>query len=264
MPRPTCPRNVGFLPGVTFFKPAGVRIGDLKEVVLGNDELEAVRLKNLVGLSQDEAAERMNVSQPTFHRLLSSAYTKMTDAIVNGKALRIEGGNISVPEASFPVCGKGQLCAGEGRVRKGQGSTGKGQPETEKTKIAITSIDGTMEGMVDERFGRARKVILYDPASDGVEVTENSRQMNMARGAGFQAAKNVIDLGAKAVISGHLGPNAFRLLREAGVEVYRAEEMTATDALKRYREGRLGRLSEADVPEHWREQQKKDEKREAK
>ncbi len=116
MPRPRCPRNVGFLPGVTYFKPAGVKTAELKEVVLGHDEIEAIRLKNLKGLSQEEAAKQMSVSQPTLHRLLSSAYEKMTDAIVNGKALRIEGGNVTLPETSFPTCGKGRLC-GRGRGR---------------------------------------------------------------------------------------------------------------------------------------------------
>jgi predicted DNA-binding protein (UPF0251 family) len=71
--RPTFPRNVGFLPGVTYFKPAGVRMVELEEVVLGHDEIEAMRLKHLWGLSQEEAGGQMNVSQPPLHRLLSSA-----------------------------------------------------------------------------------------------------------------------------------------------------------------------------------------------
>ena len=70
-------------------------MGILEEVILGHDEVEAIRLKNLVGLSQEEAASQMGVSQPTFHRLLLSAHQKLTDAVVNGKALRIEGGNVT-------------------------------------------------------------------------------------------------------------------------------------------------------------------------
>ena len=56
MARPTFPRNVGFLPGITYFKPAGVRMFELEQVVLGHDEIEAMRLKHLLGLSQEEAA----------------------------------------------------------------------------------------------------------------------------------------------------------------------------------------------------------------
>jgi predicted DNA-binding protein (UPF0251 family) len=92
---------VGFRPNVTYFKPAGIRMIELEESILTVDEFEAVRLKDLEGLEQEAAAEKMNISQPTFHRLLSSARKKIADSIVNGKALKIEGGN-------FKVTGKGR------------------------------------------------------------------------------------------------------------------------------------------------------------
>ena len=60
------------------------------------DEYEAVRLKDLEGLEQEECARKMNVSQPTFHRLVLSARKKIADAIINGKAIRIEGGNYKI------------------------------------------------------------------------------------------------------------------------------------------------------------------------
>lgn len=77
---------------MTYFKPAGIRWVDLEETALAVDEFEAVRLKDLEGLDQETAARRMTVSQPTFHRILASARAKIADAIVNGKAIRIEGG----------------------------------------------------------------------------------------------------------------------------------------------------------------------------
>jgi predicted DNA-binding protein (UPF0251 family)/predicted Fe-Mo cluster-binding NifX family protein len=250
--RPTFPRNVGFLPGVTYFKPAGVRMVDLEEVVMGHDEIEAMRLKHLQGLSQEEAAGQMNISQPTFHRLLSSACEKLADAVVNGKALRIEGGNINVPESSWPSCGKGRMCSGG---RQGQSRRSRVVPEEpqkgDAMKIAITSTDGTLEGMVDERFGRARKVIVYDMGTGTFEVAENSVQMNLAQGAGIPAAQNVASLGVRAVISGHLGPKAFQVIRSAGIEAYGAVNMTVADAIKQYREGNLNKLAGADVQGHW-------------
>jgi len=245
--RPTFPRNVGFLPGITYFKPAGVRMVELEEVILGHDEIEAMRLKHLLGLSQEEAAGQMNISQPTFHRLLSSACEKMTDAVVNGKALRIEGGNIAVPEGSLPSCGKGRTCR-QGRAKR---SGSIQQHEGGAMKVAVTSIDGTMEGMVDERFGRARKLIVYDIGTDTFEVAENSKQMNLAQGAGIQSAQNVVNLGVSAVISGHLGPKAFQVLKSAGVDAYSAVNMTAAEAVKQYREGGLKKLAGADVQGHW-------------
>ena len=118
-------------------------------------------------------------------------------------------------------------------------------------KIAITSIDGTMEGMVDERFGRARKLIVYDVGTDKFEVAENSKQMNLAQGAGIQAAQNVVNLGVGAVISGHLGPKAFQVLTSAGVEAYSAVNMTVAEAVKQHRERSLKKLAGADVEGHW-------------
>ena len=93
MPRPRICRRVGFRPNVTYFKPAGMRIIDLDESILTVDEFEAVRLKDLLGLEQEECAKKMNISQPTFHRLIISARKKIADAIINGKAIKIEGGN---------------------------------------------------------------------------------------------------------------------------------------------------------------------------
>ena len=86
-------RRVSFEPDVVFFKPAGVPMRDLKEVVLSVEEFEALRLSDFEKLSQSECAAKMNISQPTFNRLLSSAREKIAEALVEGKAIRIKGGN---------------------------------------------------------------------------------------------------------------------------------------------------------------------------
>ena len=93
MPRPRRCRRVRFEPSTTYFKPAGIPIRSLEEVVLTVDEIEAIRLKDGEGMSQEQAAEKMNISQPTFFRLLDSARKKIADAITNGKAIKIEGGD---------------------------------------------------------------------------------------------------------------------------------------------------------------------------
>ncbi|MBR9683804.1 DUF134 domain-containing protein [Candidatus Woesearchaeota archaeon] len=90
VPRPRLRRRVRFNPEVTYFKPAGVPLRKLEEVVISREELEALRLKNTLNLEQKKAAERMNVSQPTFHRILLSAREKVTEALVKGKAIKIE------------------------------------------------------------------------------------------------------------------------------------------------------------------------------
>src|SRR3989304_1376829 len=97
---PKC-RRVEFLPDVTYFKPAGIPLRDLKEVRLSIEEAEALRLKDLEGLEQEQGAEKMNISRPTFQRVLASARKKMADALLNGKAIRIEGGNFEVASSRF-------------------------------------------------------------------------------------------------------------------------------------------------------------------
>lgn len=93
MPRPPKWRRVEFEPEFTLFKPAGVPKWQLEELVLSVEEIEAIRLKDLEGLEQEQCAEKMHISRPTFQRILMSARSKLAEAIVRGKAIRIEGGN---------------------------------------------------------------------------------------------------------------------------------------------------------------------------
>jgi predicted DNA-binding protein (UPF0251 family) len=96
MVRPRLCRRVRFSPNVTYFKPRGIPLRQLEEVILHVEEYEAVRLKDLEGFEQEECAKKMNISQPTFHRLVLSARKKVADAIINGKAIKIEGGNYTL------------------------------------------------------------------------------------------------------------------------------------------------------------------------
>lgn len=96
MTRPRRRRRVGHCPDVTMFKPAGIKARDMKEVILGFDELEALRLKDYLGLDQKVASKEMGISQPTFHRLLIVARKKVANALVNGRLLNIEGGDFKV------------------------------------------------------------------------------------------------------------------------------------------------------------------------
>jgi len=96
MVRPRLCKRVRFNPSITYFKPRGIPLRELEEVILHVDEYEAVRLKDLEGLEQEDCAKKMNISQPTFHRLVLSARKKIADAIINGKAIRIEGGNYRI------------------------------------------------------------------------------------------------------------------------------------------------------------------------
>jgi len=255
MPRPTCRRRIGFQPKAVYFKPAGVPIGIVQEVVIGQDEVEAMRLKDLLGFPQEEAASQMGVSQPTFHRLINAAHQKITDAIINGKALRIEGGNVSIHEEIAGPCRWkkqwGQGCATAESVVVSSGEIKKLKQGGIPMKIAITSADGKLDGMVDERFGRTKKIIIFDTETNSHETIDNTTNMNASQGAGIQTAQNVVQAGAQAVISGHLGPNAFRVVSAAGIEVFTASNTTVREALESYKNGKLSKLAGADVEGHW-------------
>jgi predicted DNA-binding protein (UPF0251 family) len=93
MPRPRRFRWVRTQPNSTYFKPRGIPLAALEEVVLTIEEHEAIRLADLEGLHQEEAAEKMNISRATFGRIIASARTKIADAIMNAKAIRIGGGD---------------------------------------------------------------------------------------------------------------------------------------------------------------------------
>jgi len=94
-------RKVSFIPPITYFKPAGIPMAILNEVKLLVEEAEAVRLKDLEGLEQEECAQKMNISRTTFSRILDSARQKIADALLNGKAIRIEGGNFEMAVRCF-------------------------------------------------------------------------------------------------------------------------------------------------------------------
>jgi predicted DNA-binding protein (UPF0251 family) len=94
--RPRNCRRVGSMPGSDYFKPRGIPLSMLEEVILAIDEFEAIKLADLEGLYQEQAAGKMNVSRQTFGRIIDSAHKKVAEALVKGKALKIEGGEFEM------------------------------------------------------------------------------------------------------------------------------------------------------------------------
>lgn len=116
MPRPFCKRIVRGNPGATYFKPAGIPMRFLEESTLTLDEFEALRLADFEGLYQEDAAKRMGISRPTFSRIIETARKKIADSLVNGKALKIEGGAVK----SLPASPQGARGGGRGGWRGGR------------------------------------------------------------------------------------------------------------------------------------------------
>jgi predicted DNA-binding protein (UPF0251 family) len=117
MPRPRHCRRIGCMPQANYYKPRGIPLSVLQHVNLNFDELEAIRLADLEGMYQEEAAEKMNISRQTFGRIIESAHKKIADALVNGKALSIDGGTIELNNAPIP----------QGPPRFGHGRGGHGR-----------------------------------------------------------------------------------------------------------------------------------------
>jgi predicted DNA-binding protein (UPF0251 family) len=107
MARPVKWRKIENIPTVPYFVPSEKDIDEIPGNVLKLEELEAVRLKDLEGLEQEECAQKMQVSRPTFQRILISAREKITDSLVNGKTLKIEGGNFT--RNICPSCGSDKV-----------------------------------------------------------------------------------------------------------------------------------------------------------
>jgi len=111
-------RWVETAPGVTFFKPQGIPLRVLEHAVITVDELEALRLSDFLGLSHEEAAKQLKVSRPTVTRMLARAHQAIADALVNGKAIRIEGGDYVLEglECLCPKCGAQWSASQSGKV----------------------------------------------------------------------------------------------------------------------------------------------------
>jgi len=118
-------------------------------------------------------------------------------------------------------------------------------------KIAISSQGQDMSSAIDPRFGRAAGFIVYDDQSGSYEHISNQQNLQAMQGAGIQTAQNVAQSGAKAVISGHVGPKAFSALQSGGIDIYLFQSGTVQEALDAFKAGKLERAQDADKPGHW-------------
>ena len=90
MSRPCKKRRLNSKPNSNYFKPAGIPKKDLKEIELTHEEFEALKLIDLENIPQSEAGKKMNISQPTLSRILRSSRSKIAEAIIKGKSIKID------------------------------------------------------------------------------------------------------------------------------------------------------------------------------
>ena len=118
-------------------------------------------------------------------------------------------------------------------------------------KTAFSTSWKDLDAPMDSRFGRAPKFLIYDLDGESFAVVDNQQNLNAVHGAGIQSAETVARMGVDCLVTGHGGPNAFRVLRAAGIKVYNADAPTVIEALDRFRSGKLVEAKSADVGGHW-------------
>jgi predicted Fe-Mo cluster-binding NifX family protein len=118
-------------------------------------------------------------------------------------------------------------------------------------KIAFTTAGQELSAALDPRFGRAARFLIYDLQSKSIQVIENQQGRNAAQGAGIQAAETVVKAGVDALVTGHCGPKAFKVLASAGVQVFNCNAATVNEALHELLAGRLTAAENSDVEGHW-------------
>jgi len=118
-------------------------------------------------------------------------------------------------------------------------------------KIIVTAQGSELSSQVDLRFGRSKFLLLVDTENDSCQAHDNIMNVDALQGAGIQTGQRIANLGAEAVITGNVGPNAFKTLSAAGVKIFLAQEQSVADAVEAFKAGKLKQVDQANVEGHW-------------
>lgn len=204
MPRPAKCRKVCRFPQTLEFRP--VKAGEeLSPVLLTVDEYETIRLMDGEGLSQEQCAQFMEVARTTVQRVYESARGKLAAMLVEGRPLKIEGGNFWLCEGESAFCGKKRCFRQQRACEKQKGETGM--------KVAVTYENG----QIFQHFGHTEQFKVYDIANGEIRSSE----VVDTNGSGHGALAGVLSaLGVDALICGGIGGGAQAALAAAGIQLY--------------------------------------------
>jgi len=118
-------------------------------------------------------------------------------------------------------------------------------------KIAVTAQGKELDSQIDQRFGRAKWIIVVDSETGDFAAHDNVVNLNAVQGAGIQTGQNIANLGVEAVITGNVGPNAFKTLNAANVKMFLAEKQTVQNAIDSFKAGKIKEVEQANVEGHW-------------
>lgn len=205
MSRPCCKKTINNFSKCAVFKPNGIPLNQLEEVILSLDELEALRLSDAEGLYQVAAARAMGISRQTFGRIIASARYKTANAILNRKALRITGGNVRLKNE-----------------------------EEDIMKIAVPTVGN----QIDQHFGHCEKYSIFT-INDKTIVAEEYMDSPAGCGCKSNMASVLAENGVKILIAGGIGNGAVNVLANNGIKTIKGASGTVRDAVELFLQGEL-------------------------
>lgn len=244
MPRPSVCRKILNPPIMSGFKPFGMPLCELEIIKLHFDEYESLKLVNYENLPQETAADRMGISRPTFTRLYNKALKKITLAFVEGKAIEIEGGNVSF-DSNWYKCKKCfKLIKGIENHKKCEGCDTFGINELIKinnksiTKMKI-AVPVTSNNQVDDHFGHCEFYSIFTISDENVITSTTTIPSVQGCGCKSNIASTLADDGVSIMLAGGIGGGAINVLLNAGIQVVRGCAGDATEIVNQYISGQL-------------------------
>ena len=236
MSRPVKCRKVCHYPQTLEFCPADAG-GECEPVILGVDEYETIRLIDKEGYSQEQCALSMQIARTTVQRIYDSARRKLADCIVDGRTLKIEGGDFLLCDGKNAQCGRNGCCK-KAYYQKYQKEKGENI-----MRIAVTYENG----QIFQHFGHTEEFKIYDIQDGKVTASE----VVNTNGSGHGALAGVLTaLNADALICGGIGGGAQMALAAAGIKLYAGVTGSADEAVEALLDGTLNFGSEANCNHH--------------
>ena len=245
MARPRKFRNICDFPDNDRFGPLNIREREENIIIMPLDQYETIRLIDLEGLTQEECSVQMNIARTTVQRIYSDARRNLAESLVNGKVLKIEGGD-------YKLCnGKGRFCGRGNCHRDGQGNRGRQnrtffknrEGERKIMKISMPVNENTMKTEIADSFGRAAYFLIYNLETKETDFVENKASSSPG-GAGIIAAQTLVDSQADVLISPRCGQNAADVLEAADIQIYKSVEGSAEDNIKAFEDEKLELLED--------------------
>lgn len=243
MSRPTKNRRVCRLPGTNTFGPVANSAGcpgRESVVVMTIEEYETLRLIDLEKMTQQECSEQMQVARTTVQSIYEKAREKLSDSLVHGKYLQIQGGHFSLCQGDFPPHCRRRCCP---RLQMSSVSPSTSNPEQKinSMKIAIPVLED--KATVCASFGRTPLFALVDIEANTTQFLENSAASSPG-GAGIKASQILVDQKVSSVLTPRCGENAAQVFNKAGISLYKTQGESLSENIASFKAGILSILSD--------------------